>query len=609
MLTLRVLSRSGQRRVGRQFSWWSTNNTDSKPQTKDRAQKFLEHLETNKQISKSEVVNELLLISQEQKTRELELKLEYSKQQQSTGQSIFNTVMKIALGCAIAAAAVVLVRRTDLTRGIGGDSDLFKDNFQEFHPQPKIARTAKDGSGAKAAPVDEEVTNILWNKAKAPNKAPNIHFDSVLFKDVMGNCDAKEELSDIADYLKNPEKYESLGLKIPKGVLLSGPPGTGKTLLARALAGEAEVPFISVNGSSFVQMFAGLGAQRVRRLFARARELSPCIIFIDEIDALGTRRDQPHNYSRQTLNQLLGEMDGFSSNPGVIVVGATNLAHTLDTALTRPGRFDRTVELSLPDKAVRKEILTHYLERNGTEGLDLDLMASNTTGFSGAELFNMVNRAGIESVKRGEPRITQPILLEAQETLMMGRASKDTIMSERTKQVTAYHEAGHALVALYTKAADPIYKATILPRGPALGFVAHNRKDEHLLSKEALLAQLDVCMGGRAAEELIFGPEQVTQGASSDFQQATKTARSMVGRFGMSSEIGKVFLDDEALKRSSEVEKEVKKLTDSAYERATRLLKNKAVQHKMIADALLKDETLSVEQIKAVIGFKPEDVD
>lgn len=609
MLTLRVLSRSGQRRVGRQFSWWSTNNTDSKPQTKDRAQKFLEHLETNKQISKSEVVNELLLISQEQKTRELELKLEYSKQQQSTGQSIFNTAMKIALGCAIAAAAVVLVRRTDLTRGIGGDSDLFKDNFQEFHPQPKIARTAKDGSGAKAAPVDEEVTNILWNKAKAPNKAPNIHFDSVLFKDVMGNCDAKEELSDIADYLKNPEKYESLGLKIPKGVLLSGPPGTGKTLLARALAGEAEVPFISVNGSSFVQMFAGLGAQRVRRLFARARELSPCIIFIDEIDALGTRRDQPHNYSRQTLNQLLGEMDGFSSNPGVIVVGATNLAHTLDTALTRPGRFDRTVELSLPDKAVRKEILTHYLERNGTEGLDLDLMASNTTGFSGAELFNMVNRAGIESVKRGEPRITQPILLEAQETLMMGRASKDTIMSERTKQVTAYHEAGHALVALYTKAADPIYKATILPRGPALGFVAHNRKDEHLLSKEALLAQLDVCMGGRAAEELIFGPEQVTQGASSDFQQATKTARSMVGRFGMSSEIGKVFLDDEALKRSSEVEKEVKKLTDSAYERATRLLKNKAVQHKMIADALLKDETLSVEQIKAVIGFKPEDVD
>jgi len=391
-------------------------------------------------------------------------------------------------------------------------------------------------------------------------------------------------------------------------VLLSGPPGTGKTLLARALAGEAEVPFINVNGSSFVQMFAGLGAQRVRRLFARARELAPCIVFIDEIDALGTRRDQPHNYSRQTLNQLLGEMDGFSSNPGVIVVGATNLAHTLDTALTRPGRFDRTVELSLPDKGVRKQILAHYLKRNGTDGLDLDLMAANTTGFSGAELFNMVNRAGIETVKRGLFRITQPVLMEAQETLMMGRASRDTVMSQHTKQVTAYHEAGHALVALYTKSANPIYKATILPRGSALGFVAHNRKDEHLLSKEALLAQLDVCMGGRAAEELVFGPEQVTQGASSDFQQATKTARSMVARFGMSSEIGKVFLDDEAIKRDSVVNQEVKKLTDSAYDRATRLLKSKASQHKMIAEALLKEETLSVEQIKKIIGFKEDDV-
>jgi len=593
--------------AGRQLSWWRPKAKETKAPDRDRIQKFLNYLQTNKQVSKNEVYNELLLIAQDQKIRELELKWNNNQIPPAKAGSI---LLRLAALMVSAGLVLFLLRRVDLTRGIGADSDLFKDNFQEFHPRSKLPRTVatKIGPDGTAQPVDEDVLNILWGrKAASPTHNPNVHFDSVLFKDVMGNYDAKEELSDIPDYLRHPEKYESLGLKIPKGVLLSGPPGTGKTLLARALAGEAEVPFINVNGSSFVQMFAGLGAQRVRRLFARARELAPCIVFIDEIDALGTRRDQPQNYSRQTLNQLLGEMDGFSSNPGVIVIGATNLAHTLDTALTRPGRFDRTVELSLPDKTIRKQILTHYLKRNGTEGLDLDLMAANTTGFSGAELFNMVNRAGIETVKRGQLRITQPILMEAQETLLMGRASKDTIMSSHTKQVTAYHEAGHALVALYTKSANPIYKATILPRGPALGFVAQNRKDEHLLSKEALLAQLDVCMGGRAAEELIFGPDKVTQGASSDFQQATKTARIMVARFGMSQEIGKVFLDDEAIKRDSMVGQEVKKLTDSAYERATRLLKSKATQHKMLAEALLKEETLSVDQIKKLIGFKDED--
>jgi ATP-dependent metalloprotease len=613
-MLVRVLPRSRGVlcRRGRQFSWFRLNRASSEvPPDRDRISKFLNHLETSKQISKSEVYNEVLLISQEQKTRELELKLENNKQGPSS-KNAASTMLRLAGMLVSAGLVLYFLRKVDLTRGIGGDSDLFKDNFQEFHPRSKLPRTiaTKIGPDGAAKPVDEEVINILWGKKPVTGSGqnPNIHFDSVLFKDVMGNYDAKEELSDIADYLRHPEKYENMGLKIPKGVLLSGPPGTGKTLLARALAGEAEVPFINVNGSSFVQMFAGLGAQRVRRLFARARELAPCIVFIDEIDALGTRRDQPQNYSRQTLNQLLGEMDGFSSNPGVIVVGATNLAHTLDTALTRPGRFDRTVELSLPDRTIRKQILAHYLKRNGTEGLDLDLMAANTTGFSGAELFNMVNRAGIEAVKKNQPRITQPMLMESQETLLMGRASRDTIMSPQTKQVTAYHEAGHALVSLYTKAANPIYKATILPRGSALGFVAHNRKDEHLLSKEALLAQLDVCMGGRAAEELIFGPDHVTQGASSDFQQATSTARSMVARFGMSSEIGKVFLEDEMIKRDSVVSQEVKKLTDSAYERATRLLKSKATQHKMIAEALLKEETLSADQIKKLIGFKDEDV-
>lgn len=614
----------------RQFSWWRSqaktdgniNNEQIAPE-RTRIQKFLNYLETNKQISKSEVYNEVLLISQEQKTRELEIKTEAAKQQAqvlatatgNSNRSSLHPLLRLVLLFVGAGALIYFLRRVDLTRGIGGDSDLFKDNFQEFHPKKKLPKTiaTKMGADGTVKPVDDDVMNILWGQKNkitgntvTPNN-PNIHFDSVLFKDVMGNYDAKEELSDIADYLRHPEKYENMGLKIPKGVLLAGPPGTGKTLLARALAGEAEVPFINVNGSSFVQMFAGLGAQRVRRLFARARELAPCIVFIDEIDALGTRRDQPQNYSRQTLNQLLGEMDGFSSNPGVIVVGATNLAHTLDTALVRPGRFDRTVELGLPDKKVRKQILAHYLKRNGTEGLDLDLMAANTTGFSGAEIFNMVNRAGIEAVKKGVFRITMPLLLDAQETMMLGRANKDTVMSSHTKLVTAYHEAGHALVALYTKAAHPIYKATILPRGGALGFVAHNRKDEHLYSKEAMLAQMDVCMGGRAAEELIFGPEQITQGASSDFQQSTGIAKNMVAKYGMSSEVGKVVLDDETAKKDPTVMQEVKKLTDSAYERATKLLKAKAVQHKIIAEALLKDETLSVEQIKQLVGFKEED--
>lgn len=441
-------------------------------------------------------------------------------------------------------------------------------------------------------------------KKKEPS---NILFDHVSFSDVMGNDDAKEELSDLVDYLRNPQKYQQMDLKIPKGILLAGPPGTGKTLLARALAGEAEVPFINVNGSSFVQMFAGLGAQRVRRLFARAKELSPCIIFIDEIDALGTRRDQPQNYSRQTLNQLLGEMDGFASTSGVIVVGATNLAHTLDAALVRPGRFDRSVEITVPDKRIRKQIIEHYLKDNA-EDVDVELMAANTTGFTGAELFNMVNRAGIEAVKHGKKKISQLMLIEAQETMVMGRASKDKVMTENTKNIVAYHEAGHALVALYTKSANPIYKATILPRGSALGFVAHNRKDEHLLSKESMLAHLDVCMGGRAAEELIFGPTQVTQGASSDFQQATSMARNMVAKYGMSDAIGKVFMEDAAEKKDPVVGKEVKKLTDDSYSRAMLLLKGKSVQHKLLADALLKDETLSVEQIKAVVGWKAEDV-
>lgn len=621
----------------RKFSWlndprnegYNTEPQTATPKTaKDitRIQSFLNHIETNP-VSKKQVYDELRLVLLESKAKDMDHKLEITqvlaqareadaeKNPTVAKQVLTNLIRVLGFGLTVYLLFVIM-RKVDFkgTGGIGGDMDMFKDNFQEYHPLPKGGRSeATNGSGDDSvlqAPddADEGSFQMLWGKKE---QTPNISFDYVSFADVLGNADAKEELSDLVDFLKDPQKYKDMGLTIPKGVLLSGPPGTGKTLLARALAGEAEVPFINVNGSSFVQMFAGLGAQRVRRLFARARELSPCIIFIDEIDALGTRRDQPQNYSRQTLNQLLGEMDGFAGTSGVIVVGATNLAHTLDSALTRPGRFDRTVEVAVPDKKVRKQIIQHYLKdkcATTRDGIDFDLLAANTTGYTGAELFNMVNRAGIESVKLGMKSIPMSALMEAQETMMMGRASKDKVMSAKTKQIVAYHEAGHALVSLYTKSSNPIYKATILPRGGALGFVAHNRKDEHLLSKESMLAHLDVCMGGRAAEEIIFGTNEITQGASNDFQQATGMARNMVARYGMSSTVGKVFIDESKEKGNQEVYKEVKRLTDDSYARATQLLTDRADQHRLLAEALLRDETLSVEQIKNVIGFKDSDM-
>jgi len=586
-----------------------------------RIKAFMDQVENNPNLTKSQTYKELLLIQQEQKTNELEMKMNMMKKEQelhsaamdekpNLSKTFLNALVRILGFTAAMLVVMYLLRKVDLKGGIGGgDMDLFKDNFQEYHPPARDSAGNLVQDNTLKTPEDDEGTtfSILWGKKEKQN-APQVAFDSVTFDDVMGNADAKEELSDLVDYLRHPEKYQDMGIKLPKGVLLAGPPGTGKTLMARALAGEAEVPFINVNGSSFVQMFAGLGAQRVRRLFARAKELSPCIIFIDEIDALGARRDQPQNYSRQSLNQLLGEMDGFADTSGVIVVGATNLAHTLDPALIRPGRFDRSVEIVVPDKRVREQILTHYLKEKAAPDVDISLLAANTTGFSGAELFNLVNRAGIEAVKVNTKTISQAQLIESQETMMMGRASKDLQMTPKTKKIVAYHEAGHALVSLYTEGSNPIYKATILPRGSALGFVAHNRKDEHLLSKESMLAHLDVCMGGRAAEELIFGSEQVTQGASNDFQQATNMARNMVARFGMNERVGKVYMDEKQEKGDKNIGEEVKKLTDASYTRAHSLLKERGAQHRLLADALLARETLSVEQIKKVVSWRVEDV-
>lgn len=579
--------------------------------TTSRIQEFLDYTNRNK-ITKSDVTNELNTLLHVANRQETEYSLMKSKLkaievslEANGSRDKFANLFKLA-GWMVIGYLLYRFSKNGISGSLG-ESDMFKDNFQEYHPKSSQLHAQTQPSKEQDA---EDKLSVVWNKVnKQPQTQTVVDFDVVTFEDVKGNEDAKEELSDLVDYLRNPEKYEEMGLKIPKGVLLAGPPGTGKTLLARALAGEAEVPFINVNGSSFVQMFAGLGAQRVRRLFARARELSPCIIFIDEVDALGVRRDSPQNHTRQTLNQLLGEMDGFQNSTGVIVVGATNLAHTLDAALTRPGRFDRTVQITLPDKKIRLEMLQHYLKDKGTGDVKLDTLASATTGFTGADLFQLVNRAGIEAVKKGKKKISHADLIESQETIIMGRANKDKRMSKLTKEMVAYHEAGHALVSLYTDGANPIYKATVLPRGGALGFVAHTPKDEFLKSKHAMLADIDVCMGGRAAEELMFGIDKVTQGASNDFQQATRTATNMVARYGMSNEIGKVYHSAEDLEKLSpgELEKingEVKKLLDESYSRAMKVLTDNTKQHKQLAEALLKEETLTVAQIKECIGFK-----
>lgn len=499
-------------------------------------------------------------------------------EQKSRGSTIFF----VLLNCAI----IFL-----LSRNLGDD---FKETFNEIQPnETSDYQAIKDNFQVVDCVNDQVITK---------------------FDDVKGNYDAKQELRDLVDYLKNPSKYQAMGLDLPKGILLDGPPGTGKTLMARALAGEAGVPFITANGSSFVQVFVGLGAHRVRKLFRRAREIAPCIVFIDEIDAIGTRRNSPRNYSKQTLNQLLGEMDGFKPNSGIIIVGATNLAQELDPALVRPGRFDRNVRITLPDKKVRKEIIELYLKGNAAEDVDITLLAAGTIGMTGSDLKQIVNRAGIETVKKNESKISMSALIDAQETMMMGRANNDMRMSKETLNTVAFHEAGHALVSLYTKGSQPIYKATVLPRGGALGFVAYTPKDEHQRSKENYLAELDVCMGGRAAEEIIKGIDKVSEGASNDFQQASHIARAMVTKFGMSEAIGKVYYpqtDKELAKLSPGtrqlIDDEVRNLLSSSFNRAKALLTKHSHQHHMLAHALLKHETLSIDQIKKIIEYNEEE--
>jgi len=431
------------------------------------------------------------------------------------------------------------------------------------------------------------------------------------FEDVKGVDEAKQELMDIVEYLKDPSKFSRLGAKLPKGVMLYGAPGTGKTLLARALAGEAGVPFLYVSGSSFDEMFVGVGPKRIRNLFEDAKRLAPCIIFIDEIDSVGSSRKFNLNSSSKesTLNQLLTEMDGFKGTQGIVVIGATNFAEAIDPALLRPGRFDKLVHVPLPDVRGRKEILDLYLKKTIPDpALDVNQIARGTPGFSGADLANLINIAAIKATLRNSPHIDRHLLEEAKDEVIMGIKRNNSEQDEHTRKIIAYHESGHALVAMHSSGAHPLHKATIIQRGRALGMTVQlPEKDEVLATKRQLLARMDVSMGGRAAEELIFGEEEVTSGASNDFQQASGIAVEMITRLGMNHTVGLRSFDPKNLSDDERklIDKEVKELLNLSYDRAKRILKTNETQLHRLADALLKYETLTVEEMKLVVEGKP----
>ncbi|XP_062848259.1 ATP-dependent zinc metalloprotease YME1L1 [Trichomycterus rosablanca] len=441
-----------------------------------------------------------------------------------------------------------------------------------------------------------------------------VQMKNVTFDHVKGVEEAKNELQDIVEFLRNPQKFTVLGGKLPKGVLLVGPPGTGKTLLARAVAGEADVPFYYASGSEFDEMFVGVGASRIRNLFKEAKANAPCVIFIDELDSVGGKRiESPmHPYSRQTINQLLAEMDGFKANEGVIVIGATNFAEALDNALVRPGRFDMHVTVPKPDVKGRTEILNWYLNKIKVDpAVNAEIIARGTVGFSGAELENLVNQAALKAAVDEKDMVTIKELEFAKDKILMGPERRSVQIDKKNKTITAYHESGHAIVAYYTKDAMPINKATIMPRGLSLGHVSLLPENDRWSETRAqLLAQMDVNMGGRVAEELIFGGENITTGASSDFDGATRIARMMVTQFGMSDKLGVMTYNDLS-KHSPEtqaaVEQEVRILLKDSYERAKKLLKTYSKEHKKLADALLTYETLDAKEIQMVLEGKTLD--
>ncbi|KAG7209772.1 hypothetical protein KM043_011393 [Ampulex compressa] len=433
----------------------------------------------------------------------------------------------------------------------------------------------------------------------------------VTFDDIKGIDTPKEELNNIVKFLKNPERFSAAGAKLPKGVLLVGPPGTGKTLLARAIAGEANVPFYHAVGSEFDEILVGQGARRVRDLFKIARQKAPAVIFIDEIDAIGSKRiaSELHPHANQTINQLLSEMDGFIQNEGIIVLAATNRRKELDVALVRPGRFDLEISVDIPDYYGRKEIFDLYLARIVTRDVDVDTLAKNTTGFTGADIENMVNQAALRAVITDCEYVTMQHLEYARDKLKMG-PEKKLRNYEDCNRLTAYHEAGHTLVSYYTKDANPLYKVTILPRGQSLGHTAFvpQEYDMRYATKSQLLAYLDVSLGGRAAEELIYGSDKVTTGASADLIQATTCAEAMVTEYGMSEKAGFRIHKQSSGEYSSStkelIDSEVKRLIHESYERAKAILQTHAKEHKLLAEALLKYETLNAEDVKAILNGK-----
>ncbi|ANY77365.1 cell division protein FtsH [Microvirga ossetica] len=449
----------------------------------------------------------------------------------------------------------------------------------------------------------------------------------VTFDEVAGIDEAKEDLQEVVEFLRDPQKFQRLGGRIPRGVLLVGPPGTGKTLTARAVAGEANVPFFTISGSDFVEMFVGVGASRVRDMFEQAKKNAPCIIFIDEIDAVGRHRGAGlgggNDEREQTLNQLLVEMDGFEANEGVIIIAATNRPDVLDPALLRPGRFDRQIVVPNPDVVGREKILrVHVRKVPLAPDVDLKIIARGTPGFSGADLMNLVNEAALLAARRGKRIVTMKEFEDAKDKVMMGAERRTLVMTDDEKRLTAYHEAGHAVVALNVPATDPVHKATIIPRGRALGMVMQlPERDKLSMSYEQMTSRLAIMMGGRIAEEMIFGHDKVTSGAQSDIEQATRLARMMVTRWGFSPELGtvaygenqeEVFLgmsmgrqQNVSEATAQKIDSEVRRLVEDGLNDARRILTEKQHELEALARGLLEYETLSGEEIRNLLDGQP----
>lgn len=509
-----------------------------------------------------------------------------------------------------------------------------------------IASAASTGYGTKKAPIHVVVTESFWmatskwikwlvplgligyaayqlsnvlvengtiiKSGGSDDKSVEVTDSNVRFEDCKGVEEAKAELEEIVEFLKDPAKFTTLGAELPKGVLLTGPPGTGKTLLARATAGEAGVPFFFMSGSEFDELYVGVGAKRVRELFTKARAKAPAIVFIDELDAIGgKRKSKDQAYAKQTLNQLLVELDGFSQSEGIIILGATNFPDSLDKALTRPGRFDKLVPVELPDVRGRIEILKLHLNKiTASKDVDPETLARSTTGMSGAALKNLVNQAALYAAQKNQQSVHMNDLEWAKDKVLMGGERKTMVMTEETRRNTAYHEAGHAIAAMFTEGASPLYKATILPRGRALGVTFQlPEMDKHDITKKECFARLDVCMGGKIAEEMLYGKDNVTSGCSSDLSSATSMARSMVTSYGMSDKIGPVKLSDNWETWSGKLrdlaDQETRDYLMESEERTRNLLKDRRVELKRLAEGLLEYETLNRQDIEKVVNGEP----